>query len=181
MGLRKASAYSRKIVRANTRKSKSKQKAYVKVVPPLKIVKFDAGNSKAYREGKHPFLIRLVALEKVQLRDNALESSRMFITKVMETNAPGQFYFGVRVFPHHILRENKTAAGAGADRISSGMSHCFGISIGRAAIVKAGKDIFIVSCENEKTARIARDALIAIKSKLPCTSRILFEKVAVKQ
>ena len=101
----------------------------------------------------------------------------MFVNKLLDQNALGQYYFAVKVYPHHILRENKTAAGAGADRLSSGMKHSYGISIGRAAIVNAGKEIFFVSCENEKAARVARDALQQIKAKVPCRSRIFFEKI----
>ncbi len=177
MALRKASAYSKKRVRPYTRKSKTTKKAYIKTVPQIKIVKFTIGNTKASREGGHPYVVRLIADESVQVRDNALEACRMFITKVLDTNAPGQYYFAIKVYPHHMLRENKTAAGAGADRLSSGMKHSFGITIGRAAIVNAGKEIFYISCENEKTARIARDALTDVKAKLPCRCRIVFEKI----
>ena len=175
--LRKASSYSKKIVRPYTRKSKSKQKAYIKAVPPLKIVKFEMGNASAFQQGKHIYSVSLIAEERVQLRDNAIESCRTLIVKDLERDVPGLFYFVIKVYPHHILRENKTAAGAGADRLSSGMKHSFGITIGRAAIVKAGTVLFRVTCENEKGARIARGAFVKIKSKIPCNSRIIFEKI----
>lgn len=175
--LRKASAYSKKKARPFTRKSRSKQKAYIKAVPGIKIAKFHMGNLKALQEGKHPYVVRLIADERIQIRDNSLEACRMYVNKVLDRDALGQYYFSVKVYPHHVLRENKTAAGAGADRLSSGMKHSYGITMGRAAIVSAGKDIFFVSCENEKAARIARDALQEIKAKLPCRSKILFQKV----
>ena len=179
MALRKASSYSKKRVRPYTRRSRTKQKAYIKTVPQSKIVKFYMGDIKKNNEGKYPYVVKLITEEKVQIRDNALESCRMLINKIMDRDAPGQYYFVVRVYPHHILRENKGGGGgvAGADRTSSGMSHSFGITIGRAAIVSAGMDIFYISCENEKAARVARDALTHVKAKLPCRSRILFEKV----
>jgi len=175
--LRKASAYSKKRLRPFTRKSKNAKKAYIKMVPNLKIAKFEMGELKGEKRSKHTYVVRLVAEEKVQIRDNSLEACRMFVNKVLDQNALGQYYFAVKVYPHHILRENKTAAGAGADRLSSGMKHSYGISIGRAAIVNAGKEIFFVSCENEKAARVARDALQQIKAKVPCRSRIFFEKI----
>ncbi len=178
MALRKAASYSKKKVRPFTRRSKSKQKAYIKTVPPIKIAKFTMGDLKAYQEGKHTYAVSLIADQKIQIRDNSLEACRMYVNKMLDKNSLGQYFFIVRVYPHHILRENKTAAGAGADRLSSGMKHSYGISIGRAAIVNAGKEVFFVSCANEKTARVARDALQDIKSKLPCSSRILFQKVA---
>lgn len=177
MALRKASAYSKKRARPFTRRSRTKQKAYIKTVPGIKIAKFQMGNQKAFLEGKHPFIVRLISDERVQVRDNALEACRIFVNKVLDTDALGQYFFTVKVYPHHILRENKTAAGAGADRLSSGMKHSYGITIGRAAIVNTGKDIFFVSCENEKAARVAREALQDIKAKLPCRSRILFGKL----
>ena len=177
MALRKASAYSIKIVRPFTRKSGVKARAYIKAVPPSKIVKFNMGDIRGSNQGKHEFIVRLVAEEKVQVRDNALESCRMFVNKDMDKFAPGTYYLAVKVYPHHILRENKTAAGAGADRLSSGMKHSYGVTMGRAAIVQIGKEIFTVSCTNEKSARVARAALQKIKSKLPCRSRIIFEKM----
>lgn len=177
MALRKASAYSKKRVRPYTRKSKTTQKAYIKTIPASKIVKFYTGNVRAFQERRHPFYIRLIAEESVQIRDNALESCRMFITKVLDTNASNQYYFAIKVYPHHILRENKMASGAGADRLSSGMTQSFGIAMGRAAIVNAGKEIFFISCENEKVARIAREALREVKAKLPCKCKVVFEKV----
>jgi large subunit ribosomal protein L10e len=175
--LRKASSYSKKKVRPFTRKSNRRQKAYIKAIPPSKIVKFQMGNSKAFRQGKHNYSVSLVSKEKVQLRDNALESGRMMIVKVLDKGALGQYNFTINVYPHHILRENKTAAGAGADRLSSGMKHSFGITIGRAAIVNPGKEIFKVTCETEKNARLARDVLMKVKPKMPCKSAIRFEKL----
>lgn len=175
--LRKASAYSKKRIRPYTRVSKKRQKSYIKAVPPLKIVKFSMGNAEAYREGKHPFVMRLISMEKVQVRDNSLEACRMAISKILEVNVPGQYCFMVKVYPHHILRENKTAAGAGADRLSSGMKHSFGITIGRAAIVNAGKDIFYITCENEKAVKYAREALTNVKAKVPSRTKIIFEKL----
>ena len=177
MALRKASAYSKKKARAYTRTSRSKGKDYIKTVPFAKIVKFNGGDQKSYEAGKHPFVVRLLSEENVQIRDNALEAARMFVVKMMDENALGQYYLLVKVHPHHMLRENKTAAGAGADRLSSGMKHSYGIVIGRAGFVRPNQEVFVVSCANEKAARAARNALIDIKSKLPCRSRVIFEQV----
>jgi len=181
MALRKASTYSRKKTRPYTRKSRKKNKAFIKAVPNLKIVKFQMGNINAFNEGKHLYSVRLITEERVLIRDNALEACRMFLNKYLDTKAPGQHYFVVKVYPHHILRENKTAAGAGADRLSSGMSHSFGAPVGRAAIVNPGKEIFFISCVDDKTARIARDALIPVKAKIPGKCRIIFEKILKKE
>lgn len=177
MALRKASAYSKFKARPFTRISRNKSKSYIKTVPQQKVVKFHIGNQKDYREGKHSHSVRLISEEKVHIRDNALEAARMALTKVLDEQALGQYYLAVKVFPHHFLRENKTAAGAGADRMSTGMTQSYGIIIGRAAQVGAGKEVFFISCTNDKIARIARDALEMIKAKIPSKTRIVFEEI----
>jgi large subunit ribosomal protein L10e len=175
--LRKASAYSKKKARPYTRKSKNKSKSYVKVVPHNKIVKYNLGNIEAFNKDKFKFIVSYIAEERVQIRDNALEAGRLIINKTLERKIPKQFYFEIKVFPHHILRNNKTAAGAGADRLSSGMKHSFGVVEGRAAMVAPGKVIFFVATDNEQNARVAREALKMVKSKMPCKGKITFEKI----
>ncbi|MBU0466938.1 MAG: 50S ribosomal protein L16 [Nanoarchaeota archaeon] len=177
MALRKASSYSKKRVRPYTRKSSKRKKAYIKAIPVLKIVKYNMGDKKGFTDGKHKYNVTLVSTEKAQMRDNALESCRTTINKTLDKEIPGNYYFIIKVYPHHILRENKTAAGAGADRLSSGMKHSFGVAAGRAAIINKGKEIFFVSCTTEKAARVVRAALTKVKPKVPFKNRIVFEKV----
>ncbi len=176
--LRKASSYSKKKVRPYTRKSKIRHKSYIKQIPQNKIVKYNMGNLRAHNEGKFKNHLKIISTEKVQIRDNALESCRQLLNKVLERKIPGKYYFEIPVYPHHLLRNNKTAAGAGADRLSSGMKHSFGIVEGRAAIVNPGKSVFFVSVENEADIKIARKAMLTVKSKLPCKCKLLFEKKA---
>lgn len=178
--LRKASAYSKKKARPYTRKSKSKKKSFIKTIPQIKITKFDMGNISNHSNGKHKYILRLVSKENVQIRDNALEACRTLLNKQLEKELQGQYYFGIKIYPHHLLRENKTAAGAGADRLSSGMKHSFGIIVGRAAMVKPGGEIIVVSVENERAAHIAKKALAMVKSKVPCRTKITFEKMEKK-
>jgi|SRR3989338_3655622 len=178
MALRKALAYSKKRARPYTRNSRRQDKSYIKAIPYSKIVKFSGGNDKDYKDGKHPFNVYLMSEESVQIRDNALEACRMFITKALDEQALGQYFLQVRVHPHHFLRENKSAAAvAGADRISTGMTQSFGVVIGRAAMVKPGQKLIFVSCANEKSAKVARDALTTLKAKVPCRSRVVIEKM----
>jgi len=175
--LRKASAYSKSRIRPYTRKSSVKKRSYIKAVPANRIVKYNLGNMKDFLAGKHTYVVKMVSQEKVMMRDNALEACRTLVNKTLDKEAPGDYYFIIKVFPHHILRENKTAAGAGADRLSSGMKHSFGVTSGRAAILKPGKEIFFISCANEKAAQAAKRALGKVKPKVPCRNRIVFEKV----
>lgn len=178
MAIRKASSYSKRMARPFTRNSRKKAKAYIKTVPGDKIAKYNGGNQADFEAGKHHYQVRLIAEERVQMRDNAIEAARMFVVKMLDLKAIGQYYMEVKVHPHHMLRENKSAGGAaGADRISTGMTQAYGVVIGRAALVAPGQDVFFVSCADDKVARIARDALKDIKAKLPCKCRIIFEKV----
>ena len=115
MALRKASAYSKKRVQPYTRTSRNKTRAYIKTVPFSKIVKLTAGDQGAFEAGKFPFEISYVTEESVQIRDNALEACRMYLTKMLDMHALGQYFMAVKVFPHHLVRENKSAGGmAGA-------------------------------------------------------------------
>lgn len=178
MALRKALAYSKKYARPYTRTSRVKGKAYIKVVPHNKVVKYNLGNQKGYEEGKFLFKLMMLSEEPAQIRDNAIEASRMLLTKQLDEQLPNAYYFEVKIHPHHILRNNKTAAGAGADRMSTGMSRSFGDIEGRAALVRGGQVLFIIYCENEQAARIVRESFRMTKSKLPCGTRVVFEKIA---
>lgn len=179
MALRKALAYSHRYARPNTRVSRVKGKAYIKVVPNNKVVKYNLGNQKAHMEGKFPLKLTLLSEESLQIRDNAIESGRMQMVKQLDERLPLAYYMEVKVHPHHILRNNKTAAGAGADRLSSGMSRSFGTVEGRAAMVRAGHPIFIVYCADENAARVVRETFQMTKAKLPCATRVLFEKITL--
>ncbi|MEK6846789.1 MAG: 50S ribosomal protein L16 [Nanoarchaeota archaeon] len=177
MAIRKALSYSKKINRPYTRVSKVKSRAYIKVVPPNKIVKYNLGNQRAFEESRLPFVLRMISDETLVIRDNAIESARMVLTKNLEERLPGKFYLWIKIYPHHILRNNKAAAGAGADRLSTGMKQSFGIIEGRAARVFAGQELFMIACDAETTVGTARKILSMAKAKLPCSTRIIFEKL----
>jgi len=165
--LRKANAYSKRKVTPFTRVSKRRQKSFIKVVPPQKIVKFEMGKPSLAREGKLPHELKVITTENFQIRHNALEACRQFLNKKLDNELAGQYMFKVVPFPHHIQRENKMLTGAGADRMQTGMQLAFGKSVGKAAIMKKGKDLFIFRLPNEKSVVFARKLIKQIKSKLP--------------
>lgn len=171
-GLRKANAYSKRHVVPYTRISKRRQKSYIKVVPPQKIVKFSMGNEKALNEGKFPHHLDVISLEAVQIRHNALEACRQYINKKLDETLTGQYVFRVVPFPHHIQRENKMLTGAGADRMQTGMQLSYGKSVGKAAILKPNSRIFSFDFPNPKAVATAREVIKEVKSKLPCKIRI---------
>jgi large subunit ribosomal protein L10e len=168
--IRKASAY-RKLERPYTRRSKYKAKSYVRGSPHNKVVKYNMGDLKK----KFPHTLHLVSKADVQLRHNALESARLSCLRLLEKELGKKgFSFQLRVYPHHILRENPLASGAGADRMSTGMKCSFGKPIGVAAQVKKGKKIFTVSVDKEHID-LARRALRRSGYKFSCQSRVTQE------
>ncbi len=173
--LRKANAYSKRRVVPYTRASKRKKRAYIKVVPPQKIVKFSMGDGNTYETGKYPHKLVLISTENVQIRHNALEACRQYINKFLDKSVPGQYFFRVVPFPHHIQRENKMLTGAGADRMQTGMQLSFGKSTGKSAILKENSEIFLVAASTQKAVVNARQAFRDIKSKLPCKTKTVYE------
>lgn len=166
--LRKASAY-RKVERPYTRKSKYRAKSFVRANPHNLVVKFEMGDTTRH----FPYLIELQTKEKVQIRHNALEAARKSSNKLLETKLGRKAYrLKIKCFPHHILRENPLASGAGADRMSTGMKMSFGKSIGLAAQLKADQTIFQVGVE-KKNIPIAKLAAERAKHKFSCPTRII--------
>jgi len=174
--LRKATAYSKKRVVPYTRVSKKRQKSFIKVVPPQKIVKFTMGKSDFFNNGKFPHILTMITTEKIQIRHNALEACRQFINKKLDKQLAGQYFFKILPFPHHIQRENKMLTGAGADRMQTGMQLSFGKATGKAAILNANKPIFFVAVQNPKAISFTRKVFKQVNSKLPCKTKILYEE-----
>lgn len=175
--LRKANAYSKQRVHAFTRISKKKNKAYIKTVPPQKIVKFTMGKEQMFDAGKLPHQLTMISKEDVQIRHNALESCRQYINKKLDEELGGNYLFRVLPFPHHIQRENRMLTGAGSDRMQTGMQLSFGKPVGKSAILKKGSRIFFVAVQNPKAVLFTRLVLKQIKSKLPCKTTIFYQEI----
>lgn len=169
--LRKFVCY-RTIERPYTRFSKYKKLAYVKARPVCKIVRFNMG----VQDADYEFTLHLVSKDDLQIRDNSVESARQTGNRLLEkTLGTTGYYFMTRVYPHHILRENPLASGAGADRMSTGMAHSFGKTMGVAAQVKKGRPLFTIKTSKENLP-IARLALKRASHRLPCSTRIVTEQ-----
>ncbi len=160
-GLRKGHCYTG-LVRAYTRKSKYKSKAYIKGVPPSKLVKFDQGDLKKEFESA----VFLKSKQPIQLRHNALESARQMVNRNISETLGNNFRLKIRVYPHHILRENKMLSGAGADRMQTGMQRAFGKPVGSAAQVKKGQPIISLHVD-KKDVEAAKKALHTAIHRLP--------------
>ena len=167
-GLRKAAAYSKRKVTPYTRASKKKSKSYIKTVPNSRIVKFKMGDLKGFAGHRYPVKLEVVSKENIQIRDNSIEAVRQFLNRFLQAKLGKEWYFEVKVFPHHIIRENKMLTGAGADRMQTGMARSFGKTMGRSAIVKKGQTLFTVAVKrNIKHEQIARQLIKSVKSRLP--------------
>ncbi|MFW5865969.1 MAG: 50S ribosomal protein L16 [Nanoarchaeota archaeon] len=153
----------RRLERPYTRKSKYRSKAFVRAIPTNKIVKFEMGNlSKEF-----PYIVRLHSSTDIQIRHNALESGRKTANRALDLGIGKNSYkFLFRVYPHHILRNNPLAAGAGADRMSTGMKMSFGKPVGLAAQIRKGQPIMEVHC-NKRNIQVAKKALSRARKKFP--------------
>jgi len=148
------------------------RKNYIGATPALRIRQFNMGNPKL----KYNLIADLKVKEGFDLRDNAIESARMAINRqLVKTLGKDGFFMKVRVYPSNILRENKAAQGAGADRVSQGMSMSFGKPVGRAARVRAGKIIYSVLCMKGQEADV-KDALMRAKSRFSSDVVVIFHE-----
>ena len=165
MGLRPAKCYRTPVNKAYTRTAKRVvKKAFIRGVPGLKLTHLDIGDSGK----KYKYMVVITAKIGVQIRHNALEACRIVVNRtITETIGRENFHFQVRVYPHHVLRENALISGAGADRLQTGMSHAFGRPIGKAARVKKNQTIFSIKVNTKAHADAAMKAFKKIVAKLP--------------
>lgn len=149
------------------------RKEYITGIPGSKIAQHKMGDIHTDPD-EYPVQISLLVDEECQLRHDALESARLSANRyLIKTLGEGNYKMILRKFPHHVLRENKQATGAGADRVSDGMRQAFGKPVGTAARVNNQERIFTVWCEVSQ-AEVAKDALRRAYNKLspPCSVRV---------
>ena len=175
MTLRKGHC-STTVKRANTRKSKVKSKSYVKTIPPNKLAKYMMGDVPGFYSNKYKFSVSLLVGDAIQLRDNALEAARQLLHRHLENKVKGNYFMLLRAYPHHIVREHKMLTGAGADRMSSGMAHSFGVPTGVSAQMKKGRPILSIFCNKDQVA-LVRDILHMARTKLPGNKMVVVEEI----
>lgn len=150
------------------------RKEYLGGVPNPRITQFVLGN----RTENFPFQIELRAEEKCQIRHTALESARITANRTLEKKiGPTNYRLKVRLYPHVVLRENKQATGAGADRVSQGMRASYGKNVGTAARVDPNQIIMTVET-TEENIDLGKNALrkAGMKVPTPCKISIKEEK-----
>jgi large subunit ribosomal protein L10e len=156
----------------NLSKKAYTRREYMGGVPGSKIVQFEMGNLST----DFPLETHLIINESCQIRHTALEAARIAINRrLMKEVGRMNFHFKIRVYPHHVLRENKQATGAGADRVSEGMRLSFGKAVGTAARVDSKQKVFTVYTTLQYVDKV-KDALRHGGYKLPSPSHIVIEQ-----
>ena len=151
---------------------KKPKKNYVKSLPHTSLSIFNMGMEKP----TYDLLLTLESNQDVQLRSNALEAARLVANKHLESELLNNYRFSLLPYPHNVIREKKRATGAGADRLSQGMSLSFGSPSSVAARIKRGQVIFRIKTV-AVNKDVARDALRRASSKLSGTYTIVMKTV----
>jgi len=147
------------------------RKDYISGVPQPKIVKFVMGNV----NGSFNTVVKVVSREDVQVRHNALEAARIISHKYLSKYVGDDNYLLIiRSYPHHVLRENKMMAFAGADRLQDGMRLAFGKPIGTAARVYDGSVVAEIRT-TDKFLEHAKEAARRMLSKLGIRAEVVIE------
>lgn len=152
----------------NIRGRPSTRREYMGGVPASRITQFDLGNTNM----DFPVSLSLVIEEQCNILHRALEAARVAANRYITKNAGRlNYHLKIRVYPHVVLRENKQATGAGADRVSQGMRSAYGKAVGTAARVHAGQRIMTIRTteDNMEHARVALKRAVA---KIPSPCRI---------
>ena len=154
------------MTRAYTRKD------YIRKIPGSRIVQYDMGNLSA----EFPLTVSLAVKKPTQLSHNALEAARIASNRYMQRRSGRLgYHLKIRVYPHHIVRENPMATGAGADRVQDGMRKAFGKPVSSVAIVDAGQKILTIHT-NKRYFKDAKESLRRAAMKFPVPCRIVVDK-----
>jgi len=149
----------------------STRKEYMGGIPNPRITQFVLGN----KTDNFPVRLSLRSNEKCMVRHNALESARITVNRAMEKKVGSQNYrLQIRVYPHVVIRENKQATGAGADRVSQGMRASYGKNVGTAAEVKADQIIMTIETHEEHIIN-SKQALRKAGMKIPSPCKVYLE------
>lgn len=151
------------------------RREYITGIPGSKIAQHNMGNLQSNPED-YPVQISLRPEESMQIRHGSLESARLSANRLLLKHVGQPNYKMIlRKFPHQVLRENKQATGAGADRVSDGMRQSFGKVVGTAARIEAGDNIFTAYC-NPEDADVVKDAFRRAYNKMSPPCRIVVER-----
>ena len=168
--IRKFKAYQN-LERPYTRISKYTKKNFVRGGRPhMKVIKFDMGTP----QKEYDTTIRLNSCRAMNVRHNAMESARQTSNRLLEKTIGKEYHLRIKIYPHHVLRENALASGAGADRLSTGMKKSYGKSVSSAARVKVGQTLMELRIDKVNLS-VGKEALNRAAKKFPCSCKVLAE------
>ena len=151
------------------------RREYISGIPGSKIAQHQMGDSSRQPED-YPVQISLRVEEEVQLRHDAMEASRLSANRyLIEELGENTYRMVLRKFPHHVIRENKQATGAGADRVSDGMRQAFGKVVGTAARIQEGDRLFTAWCDVDQADEV-KEAFRRAYNKITPSCRIKVER-----
>ena len=146
---------------------------YIKHAPEPKIRMFTIGKDKP----DHYWNVILIAKEAAQVSHVTLEATRINCNRYLRSKL-GRDNYLMRIlpYPHHVVRQHKFMAFAGADRLQEGMRHAFGKPFGRAARVKKGQELMIVKVP-KNDLEVAKQALRRARMKWPMPCKVEIRKI----
>ena len=151
------------------------RREYITGIPGSKIAQHQMGNKDRESED-YPVQISLVVEEEVQLRHGSMEAARLSANRhLIKELGEGNYKMTLRKFPHQVIRENKQATGAGADRVSDGMRAAFGKIVGTAARIPKGERLFTAYCDVDQ-ADAVKEAYRRAYNKITPPCRIKVER-----
>jgi len=151
------------------------RREYITGIPGSKVAQYKMGD-KHKDPDDYPVQISLVVEETVQIRHGSLESSRLSANRhLIKELGENNYKMILRKFPHQVLRENKQATGAGADRVSDGMRQSFGKIVGTAARIHAGEQLFTAWCDVDQ-ADAVKEAYRRAYNKITPSCRITVDR-----
>ena len=143
----------------------------IKHIPEPKIRMFKIG-----KEGNYYYILTLYALEAAQVNHLSLEAARIACNRYLrEKLGRDNYLMRILPYPHHVVREHKMMAFAGADRLQDGMRHAFGKPFGRAARVKKNQKLLVIKVHKEALEN-AKAALKRARMKFPMPCKVIVEK-----
>jgi large subunit ribosomal protein L10e len=151
------------------------RREYITGIPGSKIAQHQMGDKQKDADD-YPVQISLLVEEEVQLRHGSMEASRLSANRhLIKELGEGNYKMVLRKFPHQVIRENKQATGAGADRVSDGMRQAFGKIVGTASRLQKGDRLFTAYCEVEQAEEV-KEAFRRAYNKITPSCRIKVER-----
>ncbi|MEF8831061.1 MAG: 50S ribosomal protein L16 [Halobacteriales archaeon] len=151
------------------------RREYITGIPGSKIAQHQMGDLEADPDD-YPVQISLAVEEACQVRHGSMEASRLAANRhLIKELGEGNYRMILRKFPHQVIRENKQATGAGADRVSDGMRQSFGKIVGTAARIQNGDRLYTAWCDVDQ-APVVKEAFRRAYNKISPPARINVER-----